>query len=122
MHRAAAILAVTLSSAAFPAQAFIASNDLQVQAQGSGFHVLPKPGSSVRDYWCAAGEYAERTLGMGATDRIWRTSEPPRRSGVGISFGTTPEGAATKTGIFILFGRDDGSLSVGSAQSNCHRL
>jgi hypothetical protein len=51
-------------------------------------------------------------------DRIWRLSEPPRRSGEGIRFSMSPEGRASRSGLAIL-GPDDASLSVAMAQQMC---
>ena len=93
MRRQLAALFVSVT-AAFPAQAFLASNDLKVEpAAGGAFHV-PYPGlSGARDFWCAAGDYVVRELGLPPDTRIYRTSSPPRRAGEGITFSLSPENA-----------------------------
>ncbi len=107
--------------AAAPAQAFIASNGLVVEAEGADTFYVPYRGQSgAPSFWCAAGEYAQRKLGAGGTDLLWRLSEPPRRSGQGIRFSLNPAGHASSTGLFS-FGSKDGSLTVAFAQRLCER-
>ncbi|WP_444666749.1 hypothetical protein [Cereibacter changlensis] len=103
-----------------PAHAFRAQNDLIVDGSGTEFHVQASPGQGASQSWCAAGDYVIRDLGIAPTTRIWRTSEPPRRQGQGVSFSLTPEGAASKTGLLVL-GAEGASLTAAFAQQHCFR-
>lgn len=112
---------VALVAAAGSASAFTATNRYVVRDIGGGrFEVQPRGGLSDANAWCAAGDYAGRVLGMN-TGRIWRISPPPRRSGDGITFSTSPQGAASSTGMATLGGQG-GSKSVSSAQAICNTL
>ncbi|MCT8159333.1 hypothetical protein [Pseudoruegeria sp. SHC-113] len=54
--------------------AFIAQNSLQVIANPSrpvDFEVLQQSPNGPSDYWCAAGDYAMRKLGVPSTARIY---------------------------------------------------
>lgn len=105
--------------AAVPAQAYLAGNDLVVEPEGPASFSVPFRGASgAPAFWCAAGEYARVALGAAPGARIYRLSEPPRRSGEGIRFSMNPEGAASRTGLGVV-GRDDGSLSVFHAEILC---
>jgi len=111
----------TVLSAAAPASAYIATNGLLVQPEGNGTFNVPFRGlSGNTDFWCAAGDYVNNFLGMSGGTRIFRLSEPPRRSGEGIRFSLNPEGAATKTGLSI-FSSDGppGSVSAAMALALC---
>lgn len=114
-----AVLAVTLA-ATTAAHAFTSSNQMRVEAAGPvTFSVAARGGNfGAGDFWCAAGEYAHRRLRASEGARIWRLSEPPRRSGQPIVFSLDPTGRASRTGLAVL-GPDDGSLSVASARSQC---
>lgn len=84
------------------AQAWIAGNGLIVEPTGQGsFHIPWRGLSGTRDFWCAAGDYVERGLGLRGTTRIYRTSRVPRRAGEGIDFSLSPEGARA-TGLVTL--------------------
>ncbi len=50
--------------------------------------------------------------------RIYRLSEPPRRSGQPVVYSLDPTGKASWTGLAAI-GGDDGSLSVASARNQC---
>lgn len=113
----AAAIALMLSGA--PGLAFTASNSLKVTDQGNGTFLVAYGGrSGARAFWCAAGDYAQRVLGLGATDRIWRVSQPPRGAGQGVIFSISPNGAATDTGIARL-GPPSASFTVSRAQQSC---
>jgi hypothetical protein len=96
---------------------------MRVEATGPvTFAVYARGGNfGVSDFWCAAGEYAARRLRASSTTRIWRLSEPPRRSGQPILFSLDPTGAASRTGL-ALIGQDNGSLTVGSARNKCEAM
>lgn len=115
MKHALLALAIALVPAAAPA--WIAQNDLIVEPTGASDFTIPYRGKSeAREFWCAAGDYVIRELGMRPGTRIYRTSSPPRRSGQGISFSLSSEGAK-KPGIVLL--SDGPGLSAGFAQSLC---
>ncbi|WP_211322751.1 hypothetical protein [Palleronia aestuarii] len=59
-------------------------------APGEGFTVDWAGASGASDFWCAAGEFAIRGLGLPTGTRLYRYSAPPRRSGEGIAFGLDP--------------------------------
>jgi hypothetical protein len=104
---------------ASPAAAWLAPNNQTIEQESeSRFSVAARPGLSATQAFCAAGDYAVQALNLSPDARLWRVTPPPRRMGQGIGFSTTPEGAAGRTGLF-LFGTDDGSVSVGFAQSLC---
>lgn len=55
-------------------KSFLAQNDLQVIADPANpgqFEVLTEGGNGGPDYWCSAGDYAQRRLGAGATTRVF---------------------------------------------------
>ena len=115
-----AILALALALVPAAAPAWIAQNDLIVEPTGASDFTVPFRGKSeAREFWCAAGDYVIRELGKPPGTRIYRTSSPPRRSGQGISFSLSSEGA-TKPGIFLLSGGP--GLSAGFAQNFCKEV
>ena len=117
--RLLSLLAAAAVAVASPAAAYIAGNGLLVRAEADGsFVVLGSPGQGPAESWCAAGDYVIAS-GMPTNTRIWRLSEPPRRQGESVRFGLSPEGAASKTGLFIL-GSKDASLSAIHAAQLCH--
>jgi hypothetical protein len=109
-----ALSAALLLALAAPAQAFIARNGLVVEPAPGGTFEVPYRGlSGVSDFWCAAGDYVVRDLGMPADTRIFRVSSPPRRAGQGITFSLSPEGAK-KPGLLLL---GDGGRGVSAAHA-----
>lgn len=114
---AAALAALAVAA---PAHAFVSSNQMVVEAVGPvTFSVSARGGQNgAIDFWCAAGEFAWRRLNAANNVRIYRLSEPPRRSGQPVVFSLDPAGRASSTGLAII-GRDDGSLSVSSARNQC---
>lgn len=112
----AALMILVLGTA--PAHAYLAQNDLRVSGTADAFTVLPSPGMGPSRAWCAAGDFAIILLGLPGTTPLWRTSEPPRKVGEGISFATTPTNAASTSGLFQ-FGPDDASLTAGAARALC---
>ena len=114
------LLAAAAALLASPAAAFRAENGILVRDEGGGrFMVGPAPGQSAGDSWCAAGDFVI-SRGMPTNTRIWRLSEPPRRQAEGVRFGLSSEGAASKTGLIVLGGRD-ASLSAIHAIQFCIR-
>ncbi|MCV6594718.1 MAG: hypothetical protein OIF48_17340 [Silicimonas sp.] len=103
---------------ASPAAAFRAQNDMQVIAEGAGFHVAYRGGrAGVSDFWCAAGDYVIRDRGQPGATRIYRTSGVPRRAGDGMRFSLSPEGAKP-TGLLRPFGSKT-SVSAAEARFLC---
>ena len=104
-----------------PAQAYLAQNSLRVQGDAAAFEVQFSPGMGAANAWCAAGDYAIRYLGLPPSAKIWRMSEPPRPVGQGVSFATSPTGAATKSGL-IRLNEQEASLTASAAQDLCWGL
>ncbi|OYX41938.1 MAG: hypothetical protein B7Z02_13705 [Rhodobacterales bacterium 32-67-9] len=116
MRIAALLLALALAT---PVSAFTAQNGLIVQPEGQASFTVPWRGKAgPADFWCAAGDYAVRKLHLSPTARIYRASEPPRRSGEPIRFTLRADEAARRTGLAVIGARGAG-LSVGHAQSLC---
>ena len=113
-------LTLALTMLAVPAQAFMAQNKMHVEARGStDFHVPYRGGrAGAPDFWCAAGDYVVRKLGQPADTKIYRTTSVPRRSGKGIDFSLSPEGAKP-TGLLVLFGSNR-FVSAASARAMCN--
>jgi hypothetical protein len=104
-----------------PAHAYLAQNSLRVQGDAAAFEVQFSPGMGAPNAWCAAGDYAIRYLGLSGTAKIWRISEPPRGVGEGVSFATSPAGAATKSGL-IRLNEQEAALTASAAQQMCWGL
>jgi hypothetical protein len=113
------VLAFAALLAATPASAFLASNGLVVRASGAGDFTIPFRGGNgaATDFWCAAGEYVTRGLGLPGSTRVFRTSPPPRRSGEGVSFSLNAA-RATDPGI-VLLGSPDRGLTASHARQLC---
>jgi hypothetical protein len=116
-----AILAplVTLMAFATPAAAFRATNGFTVDSTGAqDFVVNYRVTRNETAYWCAAGQFVTRELGLPAKTRIYRASPPPRGAGQGIAFTLDPAAAASESGLST-FGRgSDGSVSAGHARGS----
>jgi hypothetical protein len=125
MQRPAAILALVLAfaapAAAVPASWFRAVNGMWVEPETPRKFYVPwrgQPGPQV--FFCAAGDYVIRRLGLPQSTRIYRLSEPPRRAGEGIWFSLDAEGAASKTGVTTLANSGPAnSLSAAASKSFC---
>lgn len=116
MRPLALLLALTLAA---PVQAFTAQNGQTVQPAADGFTAIWRGGrAGAADFWCAAGDYAIRSLHLGPTTRIYRASPPPRRLGEGMRFTLDPAQGTPHTGLAIL-GAQDGGITAGHAQSLC---
>ncbi|MDW4551475.1 hypothetical protein R5H32_19180 [Defluviimonas sp. D31] len=119
MRLTAAVLPLMLALAASPASAFISQNGLVVQPEGPDSFFVPWRGrGGPSDFWCAAGDYAIRSLHLNPTQLIYRASEPPRRAGEGIRFTLKPEAAASSTGLAVL-GATGAGITAGHAQALC---
>jgi hypothetical protein len=113
---AAALLTATLPGAAL-GQTFNARNGMDVTPLGDGlFRVEFETRINETDYWCAAGDYAERVLGAPPKARLFRASPPPRKRGQGITFTLDAEKSAGATGVSSFgAGSAKDSLSVSHA-------
>ncbi len=99
-------------SVAAPASAFVALNGLRVEPTGANsFYVPLSTLTADQAFWCAAGDFVKRGLGMPGKTPIYRLSPPPRKQGKGIEFSLDPAGAAEKTGVSI-FGNSGPKNSV----------
>ncbi len=115
--RLATIALAAVAPFALPAVAFNARNDMVVTDLGKGlFRVEFETRINETDYWCAAGDFAERVLGAPIKARLFRASPPPRKRGQGITFTLDPALSGGATGISS-FGRDASkdSITVGHA-------
>lgn len=128
--RHAAITAVCASvlgmAAPMPALAWTAWNRHKVNDLGQGvFEVVGRVGSGPQQYWCGAGDYVRRALGMPAAQRvyIWRPLGPsasqPGKKAVQFAL-SPPKGASTEVGLSLSVARAGDNLSASMAQSYCH--
>ena len=110
-----ALVATTLALA-FPAPALANPYRLTVTQTGpKDFTVTYKANAKPTDYWCAAGLYAARTLGLGDLARVYRMSPPHQHVGQGVSFTLDPARSVGTTGITTFGGKQDGGMYAGSA-------
>lgn len=115
-----AAAAATLFVAGCDSSSFMAQNKLLVVPTGPTEFTVPFRGlSGDTDFWCAAGDYAIRGLGVPPATPIYRLSPPPRAGGDGIDFSLSSEGAQDP-GLAIL-SRDLG-VSASFARNFCVRL
>lgn len=107
-----------------PAAAFTARNGMEVAQVGpAGIAVAFRSGREDTDYWCAAGDYAQRVLGQPVGTRLWRASPKPREAGAGILFTLDPAERAEGAGLSQFgAGARDGAISVGAAVSGHCRV
>ncbi len=119
----AATLAMILPSAAL---AFRAFNRMEVLPVSNGvYEVVSEVGAGPTNYWCGAGDYAQRVLGAGSTDRvyIWQGIGPsvnrPGKKSVQFSL-TPPPGADTSTGYSVNVDRPGDNMNVSMAQNYCY--
>lgn len=104
---------------AFPgaSDAFVAENGLVVEpGPARGFEVTYRGRSGAPAFWCAAGDYVTRHLGLRPTTRIYRVSTGPRRGGAAMRFSLDAEGAK-RPGLFIW--SDDKGLTASFARQFC---
>jgi len=105
-------LAACLTSAATSASAFLAINGLRVEPTGANsFYVPLSTLTADQAFWCAAGDFVKRGLGLPNKTPIYRLTPPPRQRGKGIEFSLDPAGASEKTGVSI-FGNSGPKNSV----------
>lgn len=107
------------------ASAFIAENRLQVNPlPNGGFEVIGQPGSGPAQYWCAAGDYALRVLGAGASRPVYMTRgigapvTSDRKSAIQFSL-SAPEGGQAADSLTLSLDRVGDRLSVAFASNYC---
>ncbi|SIQ29718.1 hypothetical protein SAMN05421641_10614 [Paracoccus thiocyanatus] len=100
-----------------PAEAFTARNGMiATQVGPTEIAVAHRMRRDDTDYWCAAGDFAQRALDLPGQTRIWRATPKPRQAGQGIVFTLDPANKAEGAGVSAFgAGQRDGSLSVGMA-------
>ncbi|MCZ0963273.1 hypothetical protein [Paracoccus benzoatiresistens] len=108
-----------------PAAAFTAQNGMTaVQTGPSEITVIHEVQRGDTDYWCAAGDFAQRVMRLPGKTPIWRASPKPRRGGEGIVFTLDPARAAEGAGLSQFgTGERDGSIPVAMAVGSfCRRF
>lgn len=110
-------LILTAALAVTPASAFTARNGMQVAQTANGQIYVDDPAPVTEtDYWCAAGDFVTRGLGLSSKTRVWRASPKPRKRAMGITFTLNEAEKAANGGISSFGGgKNDGSLSAGVA-------
>ncbi|CUJ91326.1 hypothetical protein RUE5091_01084 [Ruegeria denitrificans] len=90
------------------------------------FEVIPRGRTDVDGYWCAASDFARRTLGADWKQRIYvkrgygPSEATGRRTAVQFSL-TAPEGAPQQSSGIITVGFQPGfSMSVSAANGRCN--
>ncbi|MFN0114129.1 MAG: hypothetical protein ACKVPY_05580 [Paracoccaceae bacterium] len=104
---------------AVPASAWTARNGLEVQPTGRAGEVVVEYDGRLdqTDFWCAAGDYVIRVMGLASSTRLYR-SATPRQRGHGYMFTINREDGTPKSGITSIGkNRDDTSISAGHAQT-----
>jgi hypothetical protein len=108
-----------------PAAAFTAQNGMTaVQTAPAEITVIHEVPRGDTDYWCAAGDFAQRVMGLPGSTPIWRASPKPRRAGDGIVFTLDPAKAAEGAGLSQFgTGKRDGSIPISMAVGSfCRRF
>lgn len=88
------------------------------------FEVVGRIGDGAADYWCGAGDYAQRYLRAGATERlyIWRALGPsvssPGKKAVQFAF-RAPTGSDTTPGLSLSVQAVGDNMTVSSAAQYC---
>ncbi len=112
-------LTLVVALAASPAAAFEAVNSFTVTQTGpQEITVEYQLVQNETAYWCAAGDFAIRELGLPRKTRLYRASPPPRRAGQGITFTLDPAAAASESGLSTFSKGSDGSVSLGHARGS----
>ncbi|WP_424986493.1 hypothetical protein [Microbulbifer sp. S227A] len=91
------------------------------------WEVVAGVGTSAADYWCGAGDFAQRVLGVSATSRIyiWKPVGPsvnrPGKKAVQFSM-SPPPGADTSTGYSLTVKRAGDNLARHAAVQYCYQF
>ena len=108
-----------------PVAAFTAQNGMSAVRTGpADITVLHEVRRDDTDYWCAAGDFVQRALGLPGRTPLWRASPKPRGAGRGIVFTLDPARQAEGAGL-SQFGREprDGSIPAAMATGSfCRRV
>ncbi|MFV0491769.1 MAG: hypothetical protein ACK5M4_08110 [Pseudorhodobacter sp.] len=106
------------------AQSIIAQNGMRAtRVSETEIAVGPRARARETDYWCAAGDYVVRVMGLPNRTRIWRATPQPRRAGEGVLFTLDQAKKAEGAGLSQYgSGPRDGSISAGMAIGNYCRL
>ncbi|WP_146344482.1 hypothetical protein [Falsiphaeobacter marinintestinus] len=130
MTNVKSIAAVCLSLAVFVPSAALswrAWNRHEVLPVSNGVYEVVSEvgyGTGATDYWCGIGDYAQRQLRAGATQRIyiWKAVGPsvnrPGRKAVQFSL-SAPSGANTSPGYSVSVKRVGDNMTVSMAQNYC---
>lgn len=107
-----------------PAAAFTAQNGMTaVQTAPAEITVIHEVRRGDTDYWCAAGDFAQRVMGLPGKTRIWRASPKPRGAGEGIVFTLDAAKAAKGAGPSQFgSGPRDGSIPAAMAVGSYCRV
>ena len=107
-----------------PASAWTARNGMTaVQTAPSEITVIHEVRRGDTDYWCAAGDFAQREMGVPGNTRLWRASPKPRGAGDGIVFTLDKAKAAPGAGLSQFgSGPRDGSIPVSMAVGSFCRV
>ena len=120
------VLTAALIAAPGWALAWWAWNRHEVEPVSDGvFEVIGEVGSGAQNYWCGAGDYAIRVLGVEPARRIytWRGLGPsvtrPGRKAMQFAF-APPKGADTSTPLSLSLHRVGDNLNASMAQNYCY--
>ncbi len=118
------VLATVAISA--PMTAGAAPNGFQtVAVNNSVFEVIPRARQDVDGYWCAAADFARRTLGAGWQQRVYvvRGYGPSEATGrrTAVQFSLTPPKNAPQQSSVSLGFQGGESMSVQGANGRCNR-
>ncbi|MEY8829005.1 hypothetical protein AB9K34_11415 [Sedimentitalea sp. XS_ASV28] len=93
----------------------------------TAWEVVAGVGTGAADYWCGAGDFAQRVLGVSAASRIyiWKSEGPsvnrPGRKAVQFSM-SPPSGADTSTGYSLSVKRAGDNLARHAAVQYCYQF
>ena len=118
-----AVIAVALAAPA-AAQTLRTTNNMTVTAAaGDRFVVSGVPHFQPQDYWCAAGQYAQRVLRASQFSRLYVVGDYQRGQRT-VTFSTSPAGTAAAQGEVNAYSiRVDGAnLRLDAAVAECRGL
>ncbi|NOD74986.1 MULTISPECIES: hypothetical protein [unclassified Ruegeria] len=121
------LAALAIVAFSVPLTADAARNGYRTEPiNATDFEVIPRGDQRTEGYWCAAADYARRTLGLGWMDRIYvlRGYGPSvttgRRTAIQFSI-KQPQSVDVQPSSFISFGFQPGnSESVQGANAQCN--
>jgi hypothetical protein len=99
------------------ALAFTAANGMTVSSDSArSFVVAPsRAQTAATDFWCAAGDFAIRGLGLRPSTRLYRMTSGSGKKGMRFSLDET---GSVPSGVTV-FGSKDSGLSASLAQVYC---